>query len=298
MEKYLTPLEASEILKIKKSTVYDMIKRGDLTASKMGKQLRIPESELMRLMSVSTTSTEQHAPAAAGSGISVSGQDIILDILCTKVKNSLPGAFMLRSDLGSYNGLYAMYQGQVTVASAHLWDMETDSYNLPFISRLLPGIDVAVYHIAKRDVGIYVSPENPKNIRSIKDFARDDISIVNRENGSGIRVLTDSLLLKNGIPSGNINGYDNVVNSHFEAAMAVASGRADCAFGNRTALNQVKNLDFIFVKKESYDIVIRTRDLNIPEIQCLTEIISSPEYIREISALEGYDTSHTGRRLK
>ena len=118
-----------------------------------------------------------------------------------------------------------MYQGQADAATAHLWDMETDTYNLPFISKLLPGERVQVYHLVGRTVGLYVAAGNPKGIHRIEDFVRPDVTMVNREKGSGIRVLTDSLLLRAGLSPRTLNGYEDVVGSHLAAAAAVAGGQ-------------------------------------------------------------------------
>ena len=117
---------------------------------------------------------------------------MLLDHLCARVNAAEGYQAVSRSYLGSYNGLFALYQGQANFATAHLWDWETNQYNLPFVPKMLPGMEVQVYHIVNRPIGITPHRVIPR-ASPVEDFAREDVRMVNREKGSGIRVLTDSL---------------------------------------------------------------------------------------------------------
>ena len=315
-EKLLTAKEAAEILKVRKNTVYDMIKRGDLKASKLGKQLRIRQEDLdfyiqygtqygsqasamlnegktqtndinedkfekniLNMPSGLTDMTGRNKTTQKGmvNQIIICGQDMILDLLANRLNQSIEEN-VFRSYKGSYNGLYAMYQGEVNVATAHLWHGKTNSYNIPYISSMLPGIDVVVLHLLKRKQGFYVQKGNPKGIHSFKDLRRQDITIVNREPGSGVRVLIDEKLRQAGISTLEVNGYDRVVNSHLEAAAAVNRGEADVAVGSEKHSLSVPGIDFLFIQEESYDMVIRKDDFLKKPYQKMTEIIRSSEY--------------------
>ena len=168
-EKYLSPKDAAEILTVKKTTVYDMIKQGRLKAVKIGKQFRIREADVLALVG---GAPEEEMPACLPQ-IILCGQDMLLDNLCARVNAEEGYQAVGRSYRGSYNAIFALYQGQANLATAHLWDRETDTYNLPFVTKMLPGMDVQVYHIVNRSMGIYTAPGNPKNIHSIADFARE-----------------------------------------------------------------------------------------------------------------------------
>lgn len=294
-ERYLTAQEVADRLKIKKSTVYDMIKKGTLRATKMGKQFRVSEEDVYAVLGAAQP-TAHTAPAPAGRFI-VCGQDALLDLLCDSANTAYGEPFFFRSHMGSYNGLHAMYQGQADAATAHLWDMETDTYNLPFISKLLPGERVQVYHLVGRTVGLYVAAGNPKGIHRIEDFARSDVTMVSREKGSGIRVLTDSLLLRAGLSPRALNGYEDVVGSHLAAAAAVAGGQADCAVGNQKAALQTPTIDFIPLRVEQYDIVFRQDDLSHPAVQALLGVMQSEAFRAALDALGGYDTTGLGQKL-
>lgn len=326
-EKLLTAKEAAEILKVRKNTVYDMIKRGDLRASKLGKQLRIRQSDLdfyiqygsqakvsqrekseqrnniekVEFERKTQESTEKNAmanldfdQAGIGNQIIICGQDMILDLLANRL-NQCVEENVFRSYKGSYNGLYAMYQGEVNVATAHLWHGKTNSYNIPYISSMLPGTDVVVLHLLKRKQGFYVQKGNPKGIHSFEDLRRPDITIVNREPGSGVRVLIDEKLRQAGISTQEVNGYNRVVNSHLEAAAAVNRGEADVAVGSEKHSLSVPGIDFLFIQDESYDMVIRKEDFDQKPYQKMIEIICSEEYQKEVAGLGGYDVKDMGK---
>lgn len=331
-EKLLTAKEAAEILKVKKNTVYDMIKRGDLRASKLGKQLRIRQRDLdfyiqygsqakavvnekaeqnndidkvesersaSKILNISnkmsgvnkTINTTQNGTS---NQIIICGQDMVLDLLANRL-NQCVEENVFRSYKGSYNGLYAMYQGEVNVATAHLWHGKTNTYNIPYISSMLPGTDVVVLHLLKRKQGFYVKKGNPKGIHSFEDLKRADVTIVNREPGSGVRVLIDEKLRQAGISTQEVNGYQQVVNSHLEAAAAVNRGEADVAVGSEKHSLSVPGIDFIFIQEESYDMVIRKEDFTKKPYQKMIEIIRSPEYQKEVAGLGGYNVENMGK---
>ena len=347
-EKLLTAKEAAEILKVRKNTVYDMIKRGDLKASKLGKQLRIRQGDLEFYIQYGSQAkvyqegnseqknniekveferntqnrTEKNVMANPGFGqagmcdqIIICGQDMVLDLLANRL-NQCIGENVFRSYKGSYNALYAMYQGEVNVATAHLWHGKTNSYNIPYISsiltrhltslgaqvfygqkaeNILPGTDLVVLHLLKRKQGFYVQKGNPKNIQSFEDLKRSDITIVNREPGSGVRVLIDEKLRQAGIPTQEVNGYQDIVSSHLEAAAAVNRGDADVAVGSEKHSLSVPGIDFLFIQEESYDMVIRKEDFLKKPYQKMIEIIRSSEYQKEVAGLGGYNVENMGK---
>lgn len=320
-ERLLTAKEAAEILKVRKNTVYDMIKRGDLKASKLGKQLRIRQEDLEFYIqhgsqekcipdkineqdsnidkvefdkNIHDKMIENKAVSSVSNQIILCGQDMVLDLLANRLNQCVEES-VFRSYKGSYNGLYAMYQGEVNVATAHLWHGKTNSYNIPYISSMLPGTDVIVIHLLKRKQGFYVKKGNPKGIRSFEDLRRPDITIVNREPGSGVRVLIDEKLRQAGISTREVNGYDRIVNSHLEAAAAVNRGDADVAVGSEKHSLSVPGIDFLFIQDESYDMVIRKEDFNRKPYQKMIEIIRSEEYQKEVAGLGGYDVKDMGK---
>lgn len=296
----LTPLEVAEILKISKNTVYELIKRGELNGYKVGKKIRIDSSDVEEYKN----STKNNKPKASSidnseeenyNGFIISGQDIILDILVRHLEKTDKGFNALRSYEGSYNGLYKLYQGKVQIATAHLWDGDTGEYNTPYVKRMLPGMPAVIIHLAKRIQGFYVAKGNPKGIQGWDDLRRSDITIINREKGSGTRVLLDEQLRKLGINPLNINGYDKECFSHLSIASAVSRGDADIGIGNEKTGLQVSDIDFIPLHQEKYDLIIKKEDIDKPNFQAVLDVINSEEYKLELQGIGGYELTDIGK---
>ena len=220
---------------------------------------------------------------------------MILDILSRNIESSLPSIKSYRSYMGSYNGLYNLYNNKSSIASSHLWDWETSEYNIDFVKKLLPGIPCTIINLTYRTQGFYVQKGNPKNINGWEDLKRDDLSYVNREIGCGVRVLLDGKLRELNISSNEINGYNYEENSHLAVASAVARGKGDFGIGIEKVAKQIDNIDFIPLQKERYDLVIKTNDLENPIYKQILNIINSDTFKDELEGLGGYDLKDTGK---
>lgn len=284
----LTPEEVAAALNITKNTVYEMVKRGELTAYRIGRKIRIDEKEIINYKE-KMQKTALYQEKTDSSLFIISGQDIILDILARYMETENSNTKILRSYKGSYNGLFDLYNDKANVATAHLWDGDSDTYNSVYVKSMLPGVPAKIIHLAKRYQGFYVKKGNPKDIKSWDDFNRSDIKFVNREKGSGTRVLLDEHLRLKNIKSGNVNGYDAIAVSHVLVASTVARGFADFGLGNEKAVNQVNGLEFIPLQQEYYDLIIKEQDLNLPITQNMLRIINSNEYRNEVLGIGGYE---------
>ncbi|MHB1651818.1 MAG: substrate-binding domain-containing protein [Desulfitobacteriaceae bacterium] len=300
------PEEVAKILKISKFTVYELIKRGELVAYHVGRKVRVEATDLEIykqkakgiVISTPYSLVEQaasHFPL--GEGLIICGQDIVLDILTRHLEKRFPHVRFLRNYVGSIDGLMALYRGLANVVTAHLWDSDTNEYNLPYIRRLLPGHKTVVFNLVYRWEGFYVTPENPKNIHTWADLTQSGLRFVNRERGSGARVLLDEQLGKLSIPHNQIIGYEQEEMSHMAVASRVARGEADVGLGIEKAAMQVKNVEFIPMQKERYDLVIREEDMVKPHFQSLLEILRSPAFRNEVVGIGGYDVSHMGEKI-
>ena len=300
----LTPVEVAELLKITKNTVYELIKRGELPSYKVGKKIRVDTKDVEEYINSQKTGkvkdthfNNKNIDINNNFKIIISGQDVILDILARSVENKLDGISTFRSYIGSYNALYELYNGRVSIASSHLWDFETDEYNSTFVKKLLPGIPCVLINLAYRMQGFYVAKGNPKEITTWGDLTKPSITIVNREKGSGTRVLLDGKLRLLNFNGKHIKGYDNEELSHLGVASTVSRGIADVGLGNEKAALQVNNIDFIPLHKERYDLVIKKEDLQNPVYQTIINIINSPEFKAELQGLGGYDLTDTGKTI-
>lgn len=311
----LTPEEVAVILKIAKNTVYELIKRGELPAYRVGRKLRVDlqdveaykkqgkkvESPLLSTLSPNKTLSLQEKvpnieePVTQNQGLVICGQDVLLDILTRHLERYPNGVRAFRSHVGSFSGLLALYQEKVHMTAVHLWDGDTGIYNIPFVRRLLPGIPTVIVHLAGRMQGFYVAKENPKGIKHWQDLTRPDIRLINREKGSGTRILLDEQLRCLGIDRRLITGYEKEENSHLAVASAVARGEADVGMGNEKAALQVRGLEFIPLHKERYELVIKKEDIDKPQFQAVIEILQSEEFKKEVRGLGDYDLTETGR---
>lgn len=298
-QELLTAQEAADLLKIKKATVYEMVKRGRLPAVKVGKQLRIAKTELEQMLRL--TGNKQPQPAASqpegteNGGIILCGQDSCLNIISNHI-SALPGAeTILRSYAGSYNSLTMLYQGKVDIATSHLWDEETGRYNIPFITRLLPGIPAVVVRLLGRNMGIYVKAGNPKHISGIESLQDGTISMVNREKGSGTRILLDERLKTLGIDRLKIPGYFREYHNHLSIAGAVARGEADFGMGTESAAMQVSGIDFLPIQREWYDLVFPSDRAQEPTFRLLMNYLTGGGFRDEVAATGNYDLSQTGQ---
>lgn len=308
----LTPEEVASTLKIAKNTVYELIKRGELTAYRVGRKLRVDQKDVeaykkqgKKLETTAAPPPATHAFQTAAPNIEeqashlqrmvICGQDVILDILARHLELHPNGVSALRRQVGSFNGLLALYQGQVHMTAVHLWAGERDLYNIPYVRRLLPGIPTLIVHLACRMQGFYVAKGNPKGLKIWQDLTRPGVRFVNREKGSGTRVLLNEQFRLLGLDSRQINGYEKEELSHLAVASSVARGEADVGVGIEKVSMQVRGIDFIPLQKERYELVMKKEDADKPQFQAVLEILQSQEYKKELLGLGDYDLTETGR---
>lgn len=317
IEKSLTALEVAELLKITKNTVYELVKRGELPGYKVGKKLRIDridvenyinsqKSTKNNVSSIFIMPNEEVKEEEALSNLKkldnpndiiISGQDIILDVLAEKIKEKTYDIRVLRSNSGSYASLYDLYNNKISVCSAHLWDGDTNDYNTAYVRKMVPGVSCLLINLAYRNVGFYVAKGNPHKINTWKDLTNQNITIINREKGSGIRILLDEKLRVNNISKEQIKGYNIERQSHFAVARSIARGEGDVGIGNEKAANQVDGIEFIPLQEERYDLVIRESDLKYPIFKLIINTIQSEEFKKEIDGLGGYDLKDISKIL-
>ncbi|MDO5044335.1 MAG: helix-turn-helix transcriptional regulator [Coriobacteriia bacterium] len=293
----LTVDDVAEILQVSRNTVYALKKKGALNSYTVGRKLRFTYADVQDYISskknAQARSTKAFPIVEETEELILCGQDIILDVLSNYLFQA--GVRCLRSYVGSYDALTALYKDEVQVASVHLWDVASGEYNIPFVRRLLPGIPTVVINLTYRTQGFYVAKGNPKGIESWEDLKRDDITLVNREKGSGSRVLLDGKLRQFGIAAHEVRGYDTEVQSHIAVASAVARRRADVALGSEKIARQVDGIDFVPLQKEPYDLVVKRELFESKAVRKMRGILESRVLKDEFAGLGGYDTSDMGR---
>ena len=195
---------------------------------------------------------------------------------------------------GSLGGLIALAEDQADLAGVHLWDEESDTYNIPFIQRLLPGRRVAVLTLAHRNLGLIVLPTNPVGVTGLTDLTRTEVRFINRQAGAGTRVWIDAQLRRLGLAPAQISGYDKEAQTHSEVSRAIAEMQADVGLGLETAA-LAYGLGFIPLTKERYDLVIPAEAWEKEPIPALVSWLTGDRAKESIMHLGGYDVRETGK---
>jgi putative molybdopterin biosynthesis protein len=304
----LTAQDVASVLQVNKNTVYGLAKAGTLPSYNVGRKLRFSLDDVQAFIDASRNGRQQPGsptgirPVADGGGDSITsgafvigGHDMTLDILANYL--SATGIPALRSYRSSYQELADLYLGKVDAAAIHLWDSETDSYNLPYVKRLAPGIPLVVLQLATRSQGLLVRRGNPLGLRDWSDLVHRPIVLANRERGSGSRVLLDEHLRLLEADAHAINGYEREILSDLAQGALIAHGGADVGIGTERVFRQVPGLDYRPLQTETIALVIAKTPSLRRIIRTVRGLLGSGTFRRELVALSGYDFSHLGDRL-
>lgn len=304
--KSLSTQEVADILHVSKSTIYDLIRKGQIHSYKIGRKVRFTQDDVdayiarsrhehstRPVRNIDTHSTLLTPEPEAEPELIISGQDVVLDILANYLRQE--GVNAVRTYLNSFEGLLSLYQGNIQVAACHLFD--GFDYNSSYVRSLMPGIPAVLVNVSYRTQGFYVQKGNPKNIKGWSDLSREDLSILNRRPGSSARILLDIQLKRLGIPASSVRGYDKIMKSHLTMAAAIAAGEADLAIGTERISRQIENLDFIPLLEERFDFVIKKELLESEAVQKLIQVLQAPAFRKEVSHFSGNDYRDLGKMI-
>ncbi len=224
--------------------------------------------------------------------LAIGSHDISLDILSQHL--SKYNRRLVSANVGSLGGLHAIKRGETHLAGSHLLDPQTGDYNKTYIQQYLSGTPVRLMVWLYRLQGLIVKKGNPKHIYTLADLSQQGLTYVNRQRGSGTRVLFDYQATKLGIKMENVQGYENEEYTHLGVGVAVASGRADCGLGIAAAAEAL-HLDFVPLFEERYDLVIPIRFLDNDFLDPIFELAQNAQFRSEISSMPGYDTRDMGK---
>lgn len=225
--------------------------------------------------------------------LAIGSHDNTLDLIDSFLRRTHPRFRLTSAHVGSLGGLMALRRGQCHLAGCHLLDEESGVYNRKAIREQLAGEPMLLVRLVDREQGFIVMPGNPCGVNAFEDIAREGVRFINRQRGSGTRVLLDYQLAKRGISPARIAGYRDEEYTHMNVAAAVLSGRADAGLGVRSAANAL-GLDFVPVGVEEYELVIPRRYAEDERILALFEVIRSEDFKSAVRAMGGYGTDRTG----
>jgi excisionase family DNA binding protein len=292
--------EVARYLDIHEKQVYALIKTKKIPASRVTGKWLFPKGVIDEWVEANARSgleqARQKSERIAGALLASGSNDPILDILQTCLRKAHPELFVFSASTGSMAGLEALEKGFTDLAWSHLLDPETGEYNIPYLERVAPGVKAVVVNLFHRELGFVTARGNPMGIAGFADLARPGVRFVNRQAGSGTRLLLDHHLGKAGIEAGRIGGYAQEVYTHIEVGLAILSGEADTGIAT-AAVSTLLGLDFIPVTKERFDMICDQSTFFQKGVQALMEVLNSDLFRKRVENLGSYDFSSAGRIL-
>lgn len=233
------------------------------------------------------------ASSLADTIVVIGSHDPLIDELCDMIHTADPKLYVSSTHVGSMGGIMAAKRGENHLGGIHLLNESDGSYNEAFVEKYFPGGGVRLVECVGRTQGIMVAKGNPLGIKGISDLTKKGLRYVNRQKGSGTRILIDYLLKKEGISPKDIYGYDREEFTHNSVATQIASGTGDAGMGIYSAA-QIYGLDFIPICTEQYDFLIPDYAWDTPMVQKFIEVLKSEAFRTRLEKLGGYKIGKPG----
>lgn len=227
--------------------------------------------------------------------VAIGSHDLALDVI-NEMMSKCMNQGLSSAHTGSLGGIMALKREECHLAPVHLLDSVTGTYNLPFIRKYFKNRPMCLITGIKREQGLMVAKGNPLGIKKLEDLEAEGRLYVNRQKGSGTRVLLDYMLMEKGIGTKNIQGYEREMTTHMMVATAVKSGTAHCGLGVRSAANAMA-LDFIPVGYESYDFIADRETVESGRLDGFIGVLKSEDFKNQLEKLGGYDLQGCGEVL-
>ncbi|MFH0802342.1 MAG: helix-turn-helix transcriptional regulator [bacterium] len=299
-EEMMNTKEVARYLDIHEKQVYALIKTGRMPATRVTGKWIFPKKVIDAWIEANAKSgleqARQKSGRISGALLASGSNDPVLDILQTCLRKAHPEFFIFSANTGSMEGLSALEKGYTDIAWAHLFHPESGEYNIPYLDEHLPHVKAVVVNLFFRELGFLTALGNPMNIMGFEDLAREGVRFVNRQPGSGTRLLLDHHLEKAGILAARIAGYDREAFTHIEIGLAVLSGEADTGIAT-AAVSSLLGLDFIPITKERFDMICDQSVFFQKGVQALVETLTGDVFRKRVEKLGSYDFKSAGRIL-
>ncbi len=293
----LTTKEVAEYLSINEKQVYRLIKEKKIPATRITGKWLFPKElidewimnsarESVRL--TTKQNTQENQVVIAGSN------DLALELLAKNAAIQHPRHTFSISNTGSLAGLIALQNGNCHIAASHLLDPDSGEYNSSFLKKHFPEMKVVALNLSHREQGLIVKKGNPLGIKNLKHLTHKQVAYINRQDGSGTRVLLDYRLKEDSIDPADINGYTRIAYTHMEVALEIFSGSANAGLGIFAVARQL-DLDFIPLATERFDLILPAENYSSKSIKSIRSVLGSKEFKKNIAQLGGYDTRDTGK---
>jgi len=286
MGELLNTKELADLLRLNEKKVYQLVKEGTVPHVRIAGKWLFPKDHILRWIDESVQRERDL--------LIVGSDDILLTRLLAIYSRERFPDLTFYSPVGSLRGIQALSQRKGQACCVHLLDVETGEYNLPFLRRHLASQRYVVVNLWYRRQGLILKRGNPLGIKGLEDVVRTGARFINRNEGSGTRILVEHLIRDNGLDVKEVVGFGEVVDSHVEVALKVFLGEADVGM----AIEYVTHLfplDFTPIQEERFDLVIPRELWPTKVIRGFIAYVDPVQIRRVFRTLPGYDLRDTGK---
>jgi putative molybdopterin biosynthesis protein len=292
--------EVAKYLDIHEKQVYLLIKAGKIPCTRVTGKWIFPVKLIDEWLQTSAQDGLQQARKRVnsidGALMAAGSNDPVLDMLLTAMKKDHPAFNIFSASTGSVNGLEALNSGLTDMAFSHLYDPETGDYNTPYLHQYCPDHQTVVVNLFYRQIGFLTAKSIANSFKGWESLTQKDVHFVNRQQGSGIRVLLDYELKKRGIACADISGYDNEVYTHFEVGLSLIAGEAEAGIAS-AAVAKILDLNFQPLTSERFDMILDKSTFFQPAIQAFIETLQSGKFKNRVEKIGNYNFKDSGRIL-
>lgn len=298
--KFLNTKEVAKYLDIHEKQVYLLIKAGKIPCTRVTGKWVFPVKLIDEWIRTSAQDSLRQArkrvKPVESALLAAGSNDPILDMLLTAMKKDHPAFNIFFANAGSVKGLEALNTGLTDIAFSHLLDPQTGDYNTPYLKKYCPDHQPVLVNLFYRQIGFVSIKSKSNNFRGWQSLTDKDIRFVNRQSGSGTRILLDYELKNRGINHNNISGYENEVYTHFEVGLSLISGEADVGIASAAAA-KILDLNFLPLASERFDMILDKNTFFQPAIQAFIETLQSSQFKNRVGKIGNYNFKDAGRVL-
>ncbi len=304
MEKeMLTAREAAQYLNLNEKIIYRLVREGRLPGARITGKWTFSRSQIRGWIESHSLGEIRSFPyqpePKAETTLFIAGSD---DLLLGRVLGQIlhaecPELLTFYATLGSQGGIRAIREGKAHLAGVHLYHPQSGEYNLPYLGNFPLKERPLLFNLAYRTQGWMFRPKGSPAFQGASDLLRPGIRLINRESGSGTRVLLDHLLARDGIDPKKVKGYKDEVYTHFEVGLAILKGEADVGMGIQPVA-EFLGLGFLSITAERYDLIVSRESMSLKPVRIFFNTLHSGKFLKRAKTLPGYDLRDSGKILQ
>lgn len=299
-DELMSTKEVAKYLDIHEKQVYLLIKAGKIPCTRVTGKWIFPVKLIDEWIQGSAQDglleARKRINSIEGALLAAGSNDPVLDMLLTAIKKDHPAFNIYSANTGSVNGLTALNNGLTDIAFSHLFDPQTGDYNTPYLKQYCPDLQPVVVNLFYRQIGFLIAKSQVNVFSGWESLTNKEIRFVNRQRGSGIRIMLDYELKNRKITGGDIPGYDNEVYTHFEVGLSLISGEADVGIAS-AVVAKILDLKFQPLVSERFDMILDKNTFFQPAIQAFIETLQSEQFKNRVAKIGNYNFKDAGKIL-